>query len=113
MINSAFAQAAQTAPQGGQQSPLMAFMPFIIIFIIFYFLMIRPQKKKMQQEKLMLASLAKGDEIFTKAGIIGTITGLTDKVISLEISEGVKMQILRSEIGGSTKNIFAGKEEKK
>lgn len=107
----AFAEGAKAA--ANQPNPIMTFMPFVLIFGIFYFLIIRPQKKKMQQEESMLGALNKGDEIYTKSGIIGTIHGLTDKVVTLEVSEGVKIKILRGQIGGLAKKIFETKEEKK
>ena len=44
-MSSAYAQAS-----GAQPNPIVQFAPFIIIFFIFYFLMIRPQKKKMEEE---------------------------------------------------------------
>ena len=50
-----FAQAA-AAPA---QNPLMQFLPLVVVFIIFYFLMIRPQKKKFDQEQALLEKLAK------------------------------------------------------
>jgi preprotein translocase subunit YajC len=95
------------------QNPMMSFVPFIVIFAIFYFLVIRPQKGKIEQEQKMLQSLSKGDEIYTKAGIIGTIHGLTDKVVTLEVENGVKFKILRSQIGGLAKTIFEPAETKK
>ena len=102
---------AQQGGAGGQQSALMSFLPFIIIFAIFYFLMIRPQKKKMEEEQEMLKNLAKGDEVYTKSGLVGTISGQTDKLVTLEVSDGVKVKVLRSQIGGYTSKIFENKEE--
>ncbi len=109
---------AQEGGAGGApaQNPLMSFLPFILIFFIFYFLMIKPQKKKMEEEQAMINSIAKGDEIYTKSGIIGTITGITDKIITLEVSEGVKMKIVKGQIGGLAKKLFEepkAKEAKK
>ena len=114
-FSSAMAQEATTAAAGaGQQpNPMMSFMPFVFIFIIFYFLMIKPQKKKLQEEAALLSNLSKGDEIFTKSGILGTIQGLTDKVITLEVADGIKFKVLRSQVGGLAKKIFEKPEEKK
>ena len=103
---------AQSTPVGGPNG-IASFLPFVVIFGIFYFLMIRPQKKKLEEEKAMLTTLGKGDEIFTKSGILGTIVGMTDKVITLEVSEGIKFKVLRSQIGGLANKIFATKEEGK
>lgn len=106
LINNAYAQDAAAQPNAMAQ-----FAPFVIIFIIFYFLMIRPQKKKLQEEQAMLNSLQKGDEIFTKSGIIGKIYGLTDKIITLEVEDGNKIKMLRSQAGGKTEVIFSEKKE--
>ena len=109
-MSDAFAQAAG-APAQSTTSALMSFMPMIAIFFIFYFLMIRPQKKKMEEEKKFLDSMQKGDEVYTKSGLLGTITGLTDKVVTLELTEGVRVKYLRSQIAGASKEILAAKVE--
>lgn len=105
LISDVYAQAAP-APQGGFTS----FIPLIAIFFIFYFLMIRPQKKKMDEEQKFLDAIKKGDEVFTKSGLLGKVHGLTDKVVTLELEEGVRIKFLRSQIGGSSKELL---EEKK
>ncbi|HAR41530.1 MAG TPA: preprotein translocase subunit YajC [Bdellovibrionales bacterium] len=74
-------------------------VPFIAMFAVVYFLMIRPQQKKMKQQQAMLSSLQTGDEVITNSGIIGRIAGMTEKVVTLEISDGVKIKILRSQVG--------------
>ena len=102
IIPPALAQA--TPPQ--QPNPLVSLLPFAVIFFIFYFLMIRPQKKRLQEEKALLKSLVKGDEIYTKSGILGTIVGMTEKIVTLEVSEGAKIKILREQIGGKTQGLF-------
>lgn len=108
LIGQAYAQdAAAAAPQGG----FMSFVPLIAIFFIFYFLMIRPQKKKMEQEQKYLSELQKGDEVYTKSGILGKIHGLTEKVVTLEVSDGVKIKVLRGQIGGASKEILEAKKE--
>jgi preprotein translocase subunit YajC len=111
-IFTSFAAQAQDA-SAQQPNPLVSFAPFVLIFVIFYFLMIRPQKKKLEEEQKMLKSLSKGDEIYTKSGILGKITGMTEKVVTLEISEGVKLKIVRSQIAGLADSLFNNKEEAK
>lgn len=94
--------AKAAAPAGG----LTQFAPLIIIFVMFYFLILRPQKKKIEQENEVLGKLAKGDEVFTKSGILGKIYGITDKVITLEVEDGVKIKVLKAQVGGLAKTIF-------
>lgn len=83
------------APPPGD--PLM--MNVILIgglFILFYFLMIRPQSKRLKEQKQMLDALKKGDEVVTSGGIIGKITKLIDDhEIEVEISKGVTIKVLR------------------
>ncbi len=105
LLPQAFAQAAPAQ----QPNPLMSFLPLIIIFVIFYFLMIRPQKKKIQEEEKMLQALSKGDEVFTKSGVFGTIQGINDHIVTLEIAEGVKVKFLKGQIGGLAKNLLGKK----
>lgn len=108
IFSSAYAQEA--AAQASQQSPFMQFVPFVLIFLVMYFLMIRPQKKKVQEEQSFLDKLAHGDEVFTKSGILGKITGIADKVVTLELESGAKLKILKSHIGGSATQLLAEKK---
>lgn len=106
----AYAQAAQG---GAQQSPIASLLPIVLIFGIFYFLIIRPNKKRMDEEAKANAALAKGDEIYMKSGVLGTITGLTDKVVTIEVAEGVKLKFLRSQIGGKADKVFGSNADAK
>jgi preprotein translocase subunit YajC len=114
MLNLLFptAMAQEATNAAAQPNPLMSMAPFLIIFIIFYFLMIRPQKKKMQKEAEMVSALKEGDKIYTKSGILGTIAGGTEKIVNLEIASGVKIKILRSEIGGLEAKVLNTEEKK-
>ncbi len=108
LISNSYAQAAAEA--GKAQSPIMQFVPLILVFVIFYFLMIRPQKKKFEEEQNMLSKLSKGDEVYTKSGLIGTVYGLTDKIVTIEASEGVKIKVLRTQVGGLLNTIMDDKK---
>lgn len=102
---SAFAQ-----DKAASANPLMQFLPLVVVFVIFYFLMIRPQKKKFEQEQALLGKLAKGDEVYTKSGIIGVIHGLTETVVTLDIGNGTQLKVLKSQVAGLYKTL---NEEKK
>ena len=104
--------AQESPPTGAAPNPLVQFFPFILVFFIFYFLVIRPQKKKLEEEKKLLGSLEKGREVFTKSGLLGTICGLSEKVVTLQV-EGAKLKVLRSQIGGLAKDLTLSKTEKK
>lgn len=106
LISSAYAQdAAAAAPNA-----FMSMLPIVMVFAIFYFLMIRPQQKKAQQDREYIAKLEKGTEIYTKSGIIGTITALTDKIVTIEVENGVKIKMLRTYIGGPVSSVIGQKQ---
>ncbi len=78
---------------------LMQILPFLLIFVVFYFLLIRPQQQKAKQHKATLAQLRRGDRIITAGGIIGTVAKVvSDDEVSVEISEGVRIRVVRSTI---------------
>jgi preprotein translocase subunit YajC len=94
----AFAQ-APAAPAAPSQPPaFMNLLPMVLIFFVFYFLMIRPQKKKQEEQQKMLSALSNGDEVITTSGMLGKIAGQTEKVVTLEVADGVKVKMLKSQI---------------
>ena len=75
------------------------FIPLILIFVIFYFFLIRPQQKKVQQHKLMVKALKRGDEVITSGGIVGRIERIVgDDKADISISENVTVQVVQSTI---------------
>jgi preprotein translocase subunit YajC len=92
-ISNAYAQTA-----GGTQEQLFGFLPIILMFAVLYFLMIRPQMKRAKEQKSMIDALAKGDEVVSAGGIVGRITKVGESYITLEVSQGVEMQLQKSAI---------------
>ena len=98
-ISSAIAQTAPAAAAGGDlQSSLMGMLPLVLMFVVLYFVMIRPQMKKAKEHKVMVESLAKGDEVATAGGILGKVTKLGDSFINIEVASGVEVQLQRSAV---------------
>ena len=93
MINYAYAQAAAQQP-----SMLASFIPLILIFLIFYFLLIRPQQKKQKEHKILLESIQRGDEILSSGGILGKVIKVDNDKLTVEISKGVHVTIIRSTV---------------
>lgn len=93
---------AQTAPASGQQPSLLeAVFPFVIMFVILYFMLLRPQMKKQKEHQTFVTALKRGDEVITQSGILGKIEGMTERFVTLEIADGVRIKMLRSQIAGS------------
>jgi preprotein translocase subunit YajC len=76
-------------------------MMMLVMFAIFYFILIRPQVKKQREHQAMLQKLGKGDEVITRGGLIGRITGISDDgVIVLELQEKVRVRVPRAYVEG-------------
>ena len=69
---------------------LVVFLPLLIILGAFMFFASRRQKKAMQATIDLHNSLSVGDRVHTTSGLQGTITGLTDDNVVLEIAPGVE-----------------------
>ena len=77
-------------------------MMMLVMFGIFYFILIRPQVKKQREHAAVLNKLDKGDEVITRGGVIGKITGFTDNntVLVLELQEKVRVRVPRAYVEG-------------
>jgi len=99
---------AQAAQDGGGM--IQTIILFGLIFVIFYFMIIRPQQKKQKERQKMLDALEKGDKILTAGGIYGTVIGIEDKTVLVQIADNVKVKVDRGSVGSVLKD--AKPEEK-
>lgn len=74
------------------------FIPLILIFAIMWFLLIRPQQKKLKEHQAMVSALRRGDQVVTQGGMIGKVSKVKDDELEVEISEGVKVRVVRNTI---------------
>ncbi len=85
------------AQQAGA-SPLVQFIPLVLIFVLFYFMIIRPQRKRDSEHKNMLNNLRRGDKVITSSGVHGEISALTPDTIIVEIAPKVKVTMQRNAV---------------
>lgn len=105
MFGTSIAQAAGATSSAPNQ--LMSFLPLVLIFVVFYFLLIRPQQKKAKDHQDFLSSIKKGDAVVSSGGLIGTVTGLTETVVTLEIADNVRVKVSRPYILGTVSTLKA------
>ncbi len=94
LISNAYADGAAPAAGGG----VMDFLPLVALLAVFYFLVLRPQQKRNKETKLMLEALQKGDEVVTVGGALGRVIKVADAYVSVEIAEGVIIQVQKASI---------------
>jgi preprotein translocase subunit YajC len=83
---------------GSGGSGLVALLPFVLIAVAMYFLLIRPQRRRMAQQRELSSAVEEGDEIMTTAGVYGFVTAIDGDVIWLEIAEDVQIRIARQAV---------------
>jgi preprotein translocase subunit YajC len=91
---------AQLAPGGS--NPVSFVLMIGALFAVMYFVMIRPQQKQQKEHRELLSALKKGDDVVTQGGLFGKIHAVTDKIVTLEIANGVRIRVLKSSIQGKT-----------
>lgn len=80
--------------QGGASSII-----FLVLLVgIFYFMLIRPQKRRVEQHRTLIESLGLGDEIVTIGGIFGTIKNIHDEDMEVEIASGTVIRIVKTAV---------------
>ncbi len=76
--------------------------------VLMYFLLIRPQQRRLKEQRALLSAVEEGDEIVTSGGIYGYVNAVEEDMIWLEIAEGVEVRISK---GAVMKRIPAGSTE--
>ncbi len=79
------------AQGGGSEAMIYQILMWVGIFAVFYFFMIRPQQKKQKEQKELLASIKKGDDVVTIGGLHGKVYTVEDTTVTLELDKGVKI----------------------
>ena len=71
---------------------------FVVFGAIFYFVLIRPQQKRAKQQAAMIKAIKRGDKIVTTSGIIGLVSAVREKSLTIK-SDDSKMEITKSSVG--------------
>lgn len=77
-------------------------MELILIFVAFiaimYFFMIRPQKKRMEQQQQMISALEPGSRVLLSTGFYGTLRATGNEQVVVELAPGVEVTVLKQAI---------------
>ncbi len=104
MFATLIAQAQTAAPAPGPAGGGIGFfVPLIFIFVIMYFVMIRPQKKRQQDQQRLISSVKTGDHVVTNAGIHGLISNVKETTVIVKVADNVKIEMEKSAIASVMK----------
>jgi preprotein translocase subunit YajC len=67
----------------------------VVLFVLMWLLLVRPQRKRSEQQLAMQDALRKGDEVITAGGLHGTVVSIEDDVLEIEIAKGTVARLDR------------------
>ena len=67
----------------------------IALFAALWLFLIRPQRRRQVDQARMQNALAEGNEILTAGGVYGTLRGIEDEVVQVEIAPGTIIRLDR------------------
>jgi preprotein translocase subunit YajC len=110
-LNLVLAEATNTAPgQPPQPTGLQVLFGnpitlVVIMLVMMYFLMLRPQQQQRARQAQLLKNLKPGDRVATASGIVGVVTSVKDRTVTLR-SADAKMEVTKA----SVTDIITGSE---
>ena len=96
----AWAQDGAGAPTQAGGGLFSIVVMFVAIAGIWYLFMIRPQQKRDNQRRTMIAALRKGDTVATAGGIQARVFAVEDDLVTLEIGRDVRFKCDKNAIVG-------------
>jgi preprotein translocase subunit YajC len=76
----------------------MEFLPLIALALLFWFFILRPQRRRSQQQAQLWSGLEEGSEVVTMGGIYGRVTSLDEDSVQLEVAPGTVLRVDRRAI---------------
>jgi preprotein translocase subunit YajC len=70
----------------------------VALGVAFWLLLIRPNQRRRAEQAALVASLAPGAQIMTTAGVFGTVVGLVDDRMRVEVAPGVVIEMLTAAV---------------
>jgi preprotein translocase subunit YajC len=89
---------ASILAQGQPGGQLTFLISLVLMVAIFYFLLIRPQQKRVRQQRELVESLGVGDEVVTIGGMFGTIYEMDDDSVTLDVGSGTRLRFVKQAI---------------
>jgi preprotein translocase subunit YajC len=90
---------------------LFPILPLVGIAVLFWLILIRPAQRRQRALSQLQGQVSVGDEVMLTSGIYGTVRGLDDQTVSLEVSDGVTLKVVRAAVGSVVKSPVPAADE--
>lgn len=86
----------------GKSFDIVPLLLMVAPVIFVFWILSRPQRKREQERKAMVAQIKKGDRVVSIGGIYGEVVRLNEREIVLRVdkSKDVELRIMRTAISG-------------
>ena len=91
---------AMAAAPNQSVSPLVQFIPFVLVLAIFYFVILLPMKRRQKKVEAFLSALKVGDKVVTTGGLYGSVAKLDTDTVQLQIAQNVRVEVSRAAVVG-------------
>jgi preprotein translocase subunit YajC len=81
-----------------QGSPLASLIFLGLLIGVFYFMLIRPQKRRVDQHRKLIQSIETGDDVVTIGGLYGSVVSVDDEDVELDVGSGTVLRFTKSAI---------------
>jgi preprotein translocase subunit YajC len=78
---------------------IVSLLPLVAIALLFWLLIIRPASRRQKDQTRMQSAINVGEQVMLTSGIFGTVTGMDDDRLSLEIAPGIVVSVARGAVG--------------
>jgi len=78
---------------------IVSLLPLVAIALLFWLLIIRPASRRQKDQARMQSAINVGEQVMLTSGIFGTVTGMDDDRLSIEIAPGIVVSVARGAVG--------------
>ncbi|MGQ0595181.1 MAG: preprotein translocase subunit YajC [Gammaproteobacteria bacterium] len=101
LIADAYAQGSGAGGSSGGLAAFVDMLPIVFLLGLIYLMLIRPQSKRAKEQKKMLESLTRGDEVVTSGGLLGKIMDVGDNFVLIDLGSDIKVKVQRQAISNT------------
>jgi preprotein translocase subunit YajC len=72
----------------------------VVLFALFWLLLVRPQRRRTQEQESLIESLEVEDEIVSAGGLYGVIREIEGEELQVEIADGLIVRMAKNAVVG-------------
>lgn len=78
--------------------PVVQLIPILVLGALMYVLLVRPQQRKVREQRDLVRRVGVGAEVQTVGGMLARVVAADDEYVHLEVSPGVVVTFVRAAV---------------